>query len=84
MLDDAAKRLATGRAEPFEAGQLRLDGDAGRPGGIDQRAAVCLNRAGSFTSDARSLRRFQRLRPKFRGIGIEPEHDLRLPLLNCR
>ena len=37
---DLGKSRPAGRAEPLEAGELRLDGDAGRAGALDQRAAV--------------------------------------------
>jgi hypothetical protein len=34
------QREPAGRAEALEAGELRLDGDAGRRRGLDQREAV--------------------------------------------
>jgi hypothetical protein len=37
---DAFERRPARRAEPLEAGELRLDRDAGRPGPLDQRPAV--------------------------------------------
>jgi hypothetical protein len=35
VLDDALERAPAGRAEALEARELRLDGDAGRAGGVD-------------------------------------------------
>jgi hypothetical protein len=40
------ERRPAGRAEALEAGELRLDGDAGGGGGRDQRQAVGRNRVG--------------------------------------
>ena len=37
---DGLEREPAGGAEALEAGELRLDGDAGRAGGVDQREAV--------------------------------------------
>ena len=72
------RRPAVG-AEALEARELRLDRDAGRAGGVDQRGAVRAHRGGR-PERWRSLggRLLERLRPQPSRIGVEPEHDLRL------
>jgi len=69
------------RPEALEARELELDGDARRPGGVDQRRAVLGDGGG------RRLRRFRagggggrRLRPQTRRVGVEPQDELRSPL----
>jgi hypothetical protein len=46
VFDDAFERLPAVGAEALEAGQLGLDGDAGRSGRIDGRRAVRRDRGG--------------------------------------
>jgi hypothetical protein len=79
VFDDLGERGPTGRAEPLEAGELRLGRDARGARGVDQRAAVRGDRAGR----ARSGRPVggcgaERLRPESRRVGIEAQDDLGL------
>jgi hypothetical protein len=73
-------------AEPLEAGQLRLDGNAGRPGGVDGTDAVLGDRSGREESDLALVGglavRADRAGPELGGVGIEPEADLAAALLD--
>ena len=57
------QRQPAGRAEPLEASQLGLDGDARRRRGVDQRQAVGEHRRGGLEprDDARGTLRARRL-----------------------
>jgi hypothetical protein len=46
VVDSRLQRAPAGRAETFEARELRLDRDARGAGGIDRRRAVRGNRGG--------------------------------------
>ena len=46
VLDDALQRAPAVGAEALEAGELRLDRDAGGAGGVDDRRAVGRDRDG--------------------------------------
>ena len=83
---DLLERVPSGRAEPLEAGELRLDRHAGGPGGDDRRAAVLDHglrgaSAGQPWVVVDSSEPLQRNRPQRRRIGIEPEHDAAAALL---
>jgi hypothetical protein len=77
-LDGRLQRGPAVGTEALEAGELRLDGDAGRAGGLDQRRAVGLDGgAGAVRGRAVVGRPRQRLRPQPGGVGVEAEDDLR-------
>jgi hypothetical protein len=93
--DDQQPRLAGGGAEVFErrparcaealeAGELRLDRDAGRPGAVDQRPAVSGDGArGDF--GRRALDRGPEILPgQLRRVGVETEADLAAALFDER
>ncbi len=79
-----AERLPPRRAQPLEAGELGLDGDARRPSRVDQRAAVNVHGDGRAPCrrgvGARARGGVARSRPQRLRVGVEAEHDLRLPL----
>ena len=50
------EREPAGGAEALEAGELRLDRDAGRAGGVDQRAAVDEHGGGGLRGGGRRAR----------------------------
>jgi len=71
-----------GGAEALEAGQLRLDRDAGGSGPVDQGAAVVGDRGGCQLGGRRL--RIARPRPRpgqLGGVGVEAEADLAAALL---
>ena len=80
-----------GRAEALEAGDLRLDGDAGRAGGVDHGEAVALDGGGRALGGAGGLGRLgpigadrtgpDRARPQRGRVGVEAQHDLAAALL---
>jgi hypothetical protein len=79
---DLFQGAPTGGAKPLEAGQLRLDRDAGGAGPVDQRAAVIGDRAGRQLCGRRL--RIARLRPlpgQLGRVGVEAETDLAAALL---
>ena len=79
VLDGRRQRGPAGRAEALEAGELRLDGDARRAGGVDDRAAVRGDGGrGALGGRAARGRGRDRGRPQALRVGVEPEHDLRL------
>jgi hypothetical protein len=76
-LDDLAQGRPAGRAEPLEARELRLDGDARRTGRLDQRRAVRRHRRGrSLRRVPRGGRGLDRARPQAGRVGVEAEHEL--------
>jgi hypothetical protein len=81
MLYDQLQRAPTVRAEPLETRELRLDRDAGGPGGVDGCRAVRGDRGGGALG-RRAVRGRRRLglRPQTCGVGIEAQDDLGLPL----
>ena len=81
--ETCCERRPAGRAEALEAGELRLDRDAGVAGGADQRDAVLGDRRG------RGLGRLSGPSPDRRGsspagIRVEAEADLTAALLDER
>ncbi len=76
------ERRPTGRAEPLEARQLGLGGDAGRTRPLDQRAAVGGDRLAGSLGGTTLRRRGTRVEP--RRIGVQPEAELALALLDER
>ena len=77
------ERSPARRAEPLEAGELRLDRDAGLAGGGDHRAAVRRDCGGRLLGGAALARGTRRGGgPEPRRVGIEPEDDLRLAPLD--
>jgi hypothetical protein len=80
----ALERGPAGRAEALEAGDLRLDRDAGGRRRGDQRRAVRDDDLGRALGGAAVAGvGGQGLRPHPRGVGIEPEDDLRLALADA-
>jgi hypothetical protein len=81
MRDDALEREPAVGAEALEAGELRLDGDAGGRRRVDGGLAVRRDRDGSALGrrPVRGRRR-RGLRPEPRGVGVEPQDDLGLAL----
>ena len=82
---DLFQRRPAGGAEPLEAGELRLDRDAGRAGALDQRAAVGGDgtarrpRAGVPSTVGPEV-----LPGQLRRVGVETEADLAAALLDER
>jgi hypothetical protein len=79
------QRLPSGCAEPLEAGQLGLDGDAGGARLLDQDPAVLGDRGGGELSGRRLG--VPRLRPRsgqLGRIGVEAEADLAAALFDER
>ena len=84
--DDVRERGPPGCAQALEAGDLRLDGHARGPGGVDDRAAVRGDR------DARTLRgaasgparagRAGRRGPQPHRVGVQAEDDLGLTAID--
>jgi hypothetical protein len=83
---DLGQRCPPGRTEPLEAGELWLDGDAGRSGALDQRAAVRGNRRSRPLGDRRVVagRIGKGLPAQLRRVGVEAEADLATALLDKR
>ncbi len=81
-VDHTLKRAPAGPTEALEAGELRLDRDARRPGRLDQRTAVRENGVGGGLGG----RTFALPRPPLEPvrIRIEPETDLAAALLDER
>jgi hypothetical protein len=77
--DDPLQGRPSGRPEPLEAGELRLDGDARRSGGCDQTETVLGDRLGGGLPWIGGSARLS-LEPG--RIGIEAEADLASPLLD--
>jgi len=72
----------TGRPKPLEAGQLGLDGNAGRAGLPDERTAVRRDGAGRTLGRRGSVGRG--VGGELGGVGVEPEADLAAALLDER
>jgi hypothetical protein len=81
VLDDELEGTPAGGAEALEAGELRLDRDARRAGGVDGERAVRRDRDGGALGrgPVRGRRRLG-LRPQTCGVGVEPQDDLGLAL----
>ena len=79
VVDGRLQRGPAVRAEALEARELRLDGHAGRAGGVDERGAVLADGGrGALRGRAVGGRALDRLRPQARRIGVQAQHDLRL------
>ena len=82
---DLGERRPAGRAEALEAGELRLDRDAGGAGALDQRAAVGDDRGGGQLGGQRAGTGGHRPLPGQLGrVGVEAEADLAAALLDER
>jgi hypothetical protein len=83
VVDRLLQRAPAGRAEALEAGELRLDGDAGGARRVDGRRAVRGDRSGGALG-RRSVRGRRRrgLPPQPSGVRVEPQDDLGLALGN--
>jgi hypothetical protein len=80
--DDCRQSRAAGGAEALEAGQLRLDADAGRAGGVDRLEAVALDGLRrEFRGASGSRAGLDRARPQSGRVGVEAKHDLAAALL---
>ena len=79
----SSQRRSPRSREPLEAGQLGLYSDAGWRCRVDQAAAVIDNSVCCLLAGARAGHLFSCLRPELCWIRIEPEHDLRLTLIDC-
>ena len=83
-LADLGQRRPAGRAEALEAGELRLDRDAGRAGALDQRPAVGGDGTGRQLG-RRALDRGPEVGPgQLRRVGVETEADLAAALFDER
>jgi hypothetical protein len=81
VLDRRLERFPAGSAEALEAGELRLDGDAGRARGVDRRGAVGADGGGGALSGcAGRFRGRGGLGPQAARVGVEPQDDLGLAL----
>jgi hypothetical protein len=69
---DGRQDLPTRRPELLEAGELRLDGEAGGRDGVDERTAVAENGAGDIRGPS------PHPGPERGGMGVEAEDELRL------
>jgi hypothetical protein len=80
-LADLSQGGPAGRPEPLEAGELRLDRDAGRARPLDQAAAVgrdgCRGQLGGGLAGGQ----LDRVRGELPRVGVEPEADLAAALL---
>ena len=80
---DLGERPPARRSQALEAGELRLEADAGTGCCVDHEAAVLEHGArGTFGGAPRALGSGRGGRPQGRRVGIESEHDLRLATLD--
>jgi hypothetical protein len=84
VVDDALERAPAGRAEALEAGELRLDRDAGRAGALDQRETVGDDGAGGDLGRCALDGGTQVLAGQLRRVGVEAEADLTAALFDER
>jgi hypothetical protein len=77
---DILECLPARRAQPFEAGELKLYGDARRPCCHDQAAAVSGDGSAGTLGGGAFARHLDRRRQQSQRVGIEAERDLALTL----
>jgi hypothetical protein len=70
--------------QSLEAGELRLDRNAGRPGRLDQPVALLVDRDRRPLGDVAQIALGRRVRRQGARIRIQPEADLAAALLDER
>ena len=81
---DRGEGRPAGGAEALEAGELRLDRDAGRAGALDQAATVGDDRGARQLGGGAGVARLRPLPGEFGRVGVEAETDLAATLRDER
>jgi hypothetical protein len=81
---DLVERPPAVLTQSFEAGELRLDRDAGRPGRLDQPVALLVDRNRRPFGDVAEITLGGGVRRQGARIRIQPEADLAAALLDER